>query len=250
MNEEKGFPEKSLVKLAYKIYKSAKEKRNIPKTKLKLLHKEELDVPEPRNRWIQRLLEHKLLLYGPKTGTYLTYHPQILLYNIFEEDIVEFKKNMLNELFTEKIILTSEDISDYTRDGLISTDVDCILRDRKLYDTVKKSFRGVNYWYIPHVRNKLVLAVFTNMVTCDARALVAAYQAYHKLTRQQKTRVVELMVQCRAPSIPLMFNVLKAKKERLASNIAHPEFKEEWDMFLTVNPSGNMFLEDSVWKAV
>jgi len=241
------YPAKSLIELAYGIYKQHKNKPPLAETVLIPVKLDELVIQEPKHPWIARLLESKLLLKGRRKGHYLTYPPHIFFKALYAKDEVEFNQELISMLFPKAIILTSKDISPYTLKGYFSTEIDVILSDRELYHKVNRCLSGVYFWCIPEAEgiSKIVLLALTQFVRSDGRTLLNMYQLVQRMKKNEKRVFVDLVHKTYVPIpiIKFVLDMIGEELQEIKSEILHPEFRVEWDTLLEGEMSGTMFLE-------
>lgn len=241
------YPAKSLTELAYRTYKQHKNKASLAETPLIPLTFDELDIREPKHPWITRLLKSKLLLKGKKRGHYLIYPPHIFFKALYAEDEVEFNKKLTSLLFPKAVILTSADISPHTLKGYFSTEIDAILRNKRLYFRVHRCLSDVFFWHIPEFRKtpKIVLLALTQFVRADGRTLLNMYQLVQKMSPGERDIFIDLVHKTSVPIpiIKFILDILGEELKEVKPEILHPEFRGEWSALFEGEMSGTMFLE-------
>ena len=238
-------PEKSLIELAYTLYKKAEKLPFVGDTKLK-----EIEITDLSHNWVRRLLNSRLLLKHKSRRKYLIYLPNIFFDSIIHtRDEPEFNSLWVKKIFPNSVVITSSDISPHTREGYVSTEIDVILSDRviveKLYNNAKS---GIYFWHVPnaHRIHRNVLVAYTQFVRGEPRNLVNSYQLVRSMSKNEEVEFINLVGMSHVPSIIISFfcDVLGVEKPTAKPELLHPMFYENWEMALENNGySGAMFVE-------
>jgi len=241
------FPAKSLTELAYRTYKQNEDRRSLSGTLLIPITIDELDIPDPKHPWIARLLGSKLLFKGGRKGNYLIYPPHVFFESLYAEDEVEFRRRLLSRLFQKATILTSEEISPHTKDGYLSTEIDIVFSNEKLYQKVHKCLSDTFFWNIPDYEKipELVLLALTQFTRADGRTLLNMYQLFRKMKKRDKTIFIDLIHKTSVP-LPItkfVLDILGGELRRIEPIILHPAFNDEWNTLIKAGMSGTMFLD-------
>lgn len=241
------FPAKSLTEIAYRTYMQHKNRKSLDGTLMTPITLDELDIAKPKHPWITRLLESMLLLRGEKRGNYLVYPPHVFFEKLYASDEIEFRKKLISRLFRKTTILTSEEISPHTKDGYLSTEIDVIIDNEKLYNKVHKCLPDAFFW---NIRNhgkipKIVLLALTQFVRADGRTLLNAYQLFRKMEPGNKEMFIDLIHKTSVPLpiIKFVLDVLGEELHKIKPTILHPVFDEEWNTLVQHGMSGTMFLD-------